>query len=141
MLLVNDVYQYFDQRYRILWRANQSVYWINIGTDNALPELISYDTLVGYLSDGHMSSVDDPFQSFILTLILSYEVGSIKPESQIYNLINESTGIPKSSSLFIGDSHLADYEGPTKNGFQARHLIRGHRCERVEINRKNDYLF
>lgn len=66
MLLVNDVYQYFDQRYRVLWRANQSVYWINIDASDALPELISYDNLVGYLSDGYMSFVDDPYQSFIL---------------------------------------------------------------------------
>lgn len=66
MLLVNDVYQYFDQRYRVLWRANQSVYWINIDSDDALPELISYEKLVGYLSDGHMSCADDPFQAFLL---------------------------------------------------------------------------
>lgn len=66
MLLVNDVYQYFDQRFRILWRANSSVYWINIDADDALPELISYKTLVSYLSDGHMHFVEDPYQSFVL---------------------------------------------------------------------------
>ena len=77
---------------------------------------------------------------FQLQKFLSYEVGFIKPEFQIYDLINEVTGIPKASSLFIGDTYLADYEGPIKNGFQARHLIHGHRCENYVIGTLTDIL-
>lgn len=66
MLLVNDVYQYLSRRYRILWRAQQIIYWIDIDEDKALPEQISLEALVGYLSDEQMHSIEDPFESMIL---------------------------------------------------------------------------
>lgn len=77
---------------------------------------------------------------FKLQKFLSYEVGFIKPESKIYDLISESTEIPKSSILFIGDTYLADYEGPIKNGFQARHLVRDELCEGIKIGSLGDIL-
>ena len=66
MLLVNDVYQYLSRRYRILWKAQQTVYWIDIDKSNALPEQISLDVLVGFLSDELMHFIEDPFESVIL---------------------------------------------------------------------------
>ena len=66
MLLVNDVYKYLSKRYRILWRAQQAVYWIDIDHPNALPVLVSFDTLKAYLSNEQMQFVPDPFESIIL---------------------------------------------------------------------------
>jgi len=57
---------------------------------------------------------------------LSYEVGFIKPEPQIYHRIVKDLCVTSARCLFIGDTFIADYEGPIKNGMQARHLIRGH---------------
>lgn len=53
---------------------------------------------------------------------LSYEVGAIKPEKEIYDWIARKSGVPPEQTLFVGDSRLADYEGPLKYGFQALHL-------------------
>lgn len=56
---------------------------------------------------------------------LSYEIGAIKPDREIYESIVTGTGLAREQILFIGDTLLADYEGPTQFGFQAKHLIRG----------------
>jgi FMN phosphatase YigB (HAD superfamily) len=61
-----------------------------------------------------------PFLKF-----LSYEVGYIKPEVKMYQYIVERAGVNAEHCLFIGDTVLADYEGPKKFGFNAKHLIRG----------------
>lgn len=55
---------------------------------------------------------------------LSYEVEAIKPEREIYDWIVRESGIPADQTLFIGDTRLADYEGPLKYGFRALHLVR-----------------
>lgn len=55
---------------------------------------------------------------------LSYEVGAIKPEREIYDWIVRKSGIPANQALFVGDTRLADYEGPLKYGFRALHLVR-----------------
>lgn len=55
---------------------------------------------------------------------LSYEVGAIKPEQEIYDWIVRKSGVPAKQTLFIGDTRLADYDGPIKYGFRAQHLVR-----------------
>ncbi|HCS65497.1 MAG TPA: haloacid dehalogenase [Cellvibrio sp.] len=55
---------------------------------------------------------------------LSYEVGYIKPEREIYQWIIEKAQVQPEQCLFVGDTFLADYEGPKHFGFQARHLTR-----------------
>lgn len=55
---------------------------------------------------------------------LSYEVGAIKPEQEIYDWIVRKSGVPAKQTLFVGDTRLADYEGPLKYGFRALHLVR-----------------
>jgi putative transposase len=66
MLLVNDVYQYGRRLFRILWRDSNLAYWIDIGSDNALPELISVATLIKLLEEENISYAADPFESFLL---------------------------------------------------------------------------
>jgi HAD superfamily hydrolase (TIGR01549 family) len=57
---------------------------------------------------------------------LSYEVGFIKPEPLMYHRIVTDLCVDSAQCLFIGDTVIADYQGPIKNGMQARHLTRGH---------------
>jgi FMN phosphatase YigB (HAD superfamily) len=55
---------------------------------------------------------------------LSYEVGYIKPEREIYGWLTEQADVTPDQCLFVGDTWLADYEGPKQFGFHARHLNR-----------------
>lgn len=55
---------------------------------------------------------------------LSYEVGAIKPGQEIYDWIVRKSGIPADQTLFVGNTRLADYDGPRKYGFSALHLVR-----------------
>jgi len=61
--------------------------------------------------------------SFIRSL--SYEVGCIKPEPGIYQDVVNQTKIPPEKCFFVGDSFLADYEGPRGFGMIGYHLVRG----------------
>lgn len=60
---------------------------------------------------------------------LSYEVGFIKPEPQMYHRIVTDLCVTSAQCLFMGDTFIADYEGPIQNGMQARHLTRGRSLE------------
>ncbi len=55
---------------------------------------------------------------------LSYELGTIKPEPEIYAWILKAAGVDAAETLFIGDTFIADYEGPLKMGIPALHLTR-----------------
>ena len=54
----------------------------------------------------------------------SYEVGAIKPESQIYQYLIDKLQCHAKDILFIGDTPLADYSGPTEFGMSARLIKR-----------------
>ena len=54
----------------------------------------------------------------------SYEVGAIKPESQIYQYLIDKLQCHAKDILFIGDTLLADYSGPTEFGMSARLIKR-----------------
>lgn len=69
---------------------------------------------------------------------LSYEVGYIKPEPEIYQWIVNRAAINPARCLFVGDTLLADYEGPRTFGFNARHLIRGAKQENEIIGALSD---
>lgn len=55
---------------------------------------------------------------------LSYEVGAIKPEPEIYQWILERSSLKPEEILFVGDTRVADFEGPMACGFNARQLVR-----------------
>lgn len=69
--------------------------------------------------------IDKLLPQFNFARHLSYELGAIKPDREIYESIVAGTGLAPGQILFIGDTSLADYEGPTQFGFQAKHLVRG----------------
>ena len=55
---------------------------------------------------------------------LSYEVGFIKPDREMYEFVVNRSGVTQSQAIFVGDTLHADYDGPKKFGFNARHLVR-----------------
>lgn len=65
---------------------------------------------------------------------LSYELGTIKPEPEIYAWILKTAGVDAAETLFIGDTFIADYEGPIKMGIPALHLTRKGRTMPNEIS-------
>lgn len=54
----------------------------------------------------------------------SYEVGAIKPEPQIYQYLIDRLGCQTKDVLFIGDTPLADFNGPKAFGMSARLIDR-----------------
>ena len=55
-------------------------------------------------------------------LILSYDVGHIKPETQIYQYVCDKLSLPADAILFTGDTISADVDGPKAFGMQAIHI-------------------
>jgi HAD superfamily hydrolase (TIGR01549 family) len=68
--------------------------------------------------------IDKLLSQFNFGRHLSYEIGAIKPDREIYESILSGKGLVPGQILFVGDTLLADYEGPTQFGFQAKHLVR-----------------
>lgn len=54
----------------------------------------------------------------------SYEVGAIKPDPKIYQHIVDQLACQAEDVLFIGDTPLADVQGPTAFGMSARLIDR-----------------
>ena len=72
------------------------------------------------------------------TYAWSYEVGAIKPEPKIYQSLIEQLGCQTSEVLFIGDTALADFTGPTAFGMSARLINRKNGQTLTEV--LNDIL-
>ena len=68
--------------------------------------------------------IDRLLSDYTFIKCLSYEVGAIKPESEIYDDIVTKSGVAASQILFVGDTYIADVEGPLNYGFHALHLQR-----------------
>lgn len=108
--------------------------------DDVLPTL---ETLVGIdIAIGICSNLATPYGEVIDRLLpgfnfiksLSYETGAIKPEPAMYDDIVIKSDIPISQTWFVGDTWLADYDGPMRYGFHARHLVRDNSVEDYQIN-------
>ena len=61
---------------------------------------------------------------FFDVVVFSYEVGAIKPEPQIYEVIQSYFGCEFSEMLFIGDHPILDVETPLSLGMSARLIER-----------------
>lgn len=69
-------------------------------------------------------AVDLLLGDFKFLRCLSYDVGFIKPETGIYQFLITQANVPPQSCFFIGDTFIADYQGPLKFGMNALHLVR-----------------
>jgi HAD superfamily hydrolase (TIGR01549 family) len=76
-------------------------------------------TICSNLAKPYGAIIDRLLPDFSFTRILSYEVGYIKPDDGIYDAILNRTSHRKERILFIGDTFIADYEGPIQYGFHA----------------------
>jgi len=84
--------------------------------------------------------IDKLLPQFNFARHLSYEIGAIKPDREIYESIVAGTGLAPGQILFIGDTWSADYEGPTKFGFEAKHLVRSQPSEGNNITSLTEIL-
>lgn len=92
------------------------------------------------LANPYGEIIDRLLSEFSFSKYLSYEIGFIKPENQMYDAIVKMRSIRKEEILFVGDTLLADYEGPIKYGFQARHLCRTQASHDQSIQSLKDIL-
>ena len=63
---------------------------------------------------------------------LSYEVGFVKPSPEIYQLCTQLLGASAQSCLFVGDSYVADVEGPRAVGMSSVLIDRTGLSDRKE---------
>lgn len=68
--------------------------------------------------------------NFFDAVVFSYEVGAIKPEHQIYEVIQAYFGCEFSEMLFIGDHPILDVATPLSLGMSAR-LIDRHKHQKL----------
>lgn len=61
--------------------------------------------------------------------IYSYEAGCHKPDNAIYQACLNTLQLPAEQCLFVGDTYLADYQGPNAAGMLGVHLLRSGRSD------------
>jgi hypothetical protein len=66
MLLVNDVIQYGERKFRILALMPEGFLWICIDEDRGFPELVSDALIENAIVSGDLRKIDDPFSSLAL---------------------------------------------------------------------------
>lgn len=93
---------------------------LNALTQNGIPMAICSN-----LAKPYGAIVDKLLPDYTFIRCLSYEVGAIKPEKAMYEQILHNSALEAHQVLFVGDTLLADYDGPRQFGFQALHLRRG----------------
>lgn len=70
---------------------------------------------------------------FFDAVVFSYEVGAIKPEPQIHEVIQAYFGCEFSEMLFIGDNPILDVETPLSLGMSARLIERQENQKLLDI--------
>ncbi|MBM5570534.1 MULTISPECIES: HAD family hydrolase [Deefgea] len=77
------------------------------------------------------SNLAQPYGSKVMELLpsadvyaMSYELGCIKPEPQIYQYVLDKLNLPANECIFIGDSEYADQDGPIAMGMDGRLVSR-----------------
>lgn len=70
------------------------------------------------------AAIDLLLKDHQLLKVLSYETGFIKPEPGIYQAAINQLQLPPEDCLFVGDTLLADYDGPRAFGMRSFHLTR-----------------
>ncbi|MFC7642797.1 HAD family hydrolase [Streptosporangium lutulentum] len=68
-------------------------------------------------------------------VITSVEVGWRKPHPKIYAAALDALGVQASSAVFVGDTHVPDYEGPERAGMTAFLIDPHHRVAVPETRR------
>jgi HAD superfamily hydrolase (TIGR01549 family) len=109
----------------------------------ALEELIEAKidlAICSNLAKPYGEIIDRLLPDYSFTRVLSFEVGFIKPDYGIYDAILNQTGYKKENVLFVGDTFIADYEGPVRYGFHALHLCRNQSVHEHQIELLSDVI-
>jgi putative hydrolase of the HAD superfamily len=73
-------------------------------------------------------------------VVLSVDVGRRKPHPRMYAAALDALRVPAAEAVFVGDSYLADYAGPTAAGMTAL-LIDPAKSAEVPDDRRIDSVF
>lgn len=92
------------------------------------------------LAQPYSAVIDNLLAGFDLKKFLSYELGAIKPEVQVYESILSHFNCAAEQCLFIGDTLEADYAGPIAVGMKALHLNRSGAIQSYQISSLIDVL-
>lgn len=111
-----------------------------IPTLNALQSRGTRIGLCSNLAQPYGAVIDKLLTDFELEHFLSYELGAIKPEAQIYESILSRFNCEPDQCLFIGDTFEADYAGPLAMGMRALHLTRSSATQPHQISSLIDVL-
>lgn len=76
------------------------------------------------LAKPYGAAISQLLAGYSFTKILSFECGFIKPEPSIYKFAATEMNVDAANCLFVGDTLLADVQGPCNAGMQALHLVR-----------------
>lgn len=101
MFMPNDVYQFSSNRFRVLWSNRDIVFWIDIDDKNALPLAYEKKELEGYMADGDLLSIRDPFESLTLS---APKAGSKAEEIQNRAWMTIKDCIGKEPEIFLRDT-------------------------------------
>jgi HAD superfamily hydrolase (TIGR01549 family) len=102
----------------------------------ALNALQSSDIKIGLcsnLAQPYGAVIDRLLAGFNIEQFLSYELGTIKPETQMYESILSRFNCEAEQCLFIGDTFEADYSGPIAMGMKALHLTRSGATQQNQV--------
>jgi HAD superfamily hydrolase (TIGR01549 family) len=111
-----------------------------IPTLNALQSRGIIIGLCSNLAQPYGAVIGSLLADFDLEQFLSYELGTIKPEAQIYESILSRFNCEPNKCLFIGDTFEADYSGPIAMGMKAFHLTRSGATQPHQISSLVDVL-
>ena len=67
MFMPNDVYAWDEKRIRILWSNQQTIFWIDIDDDRALPQIASKSDFEHFMARKELLSIADPYIKFSMT--------------------------------------------------------------------------
>lgn len=104
--------------------ASLTLYYDVIPTLSALQSLNIPFAICSNLAQPYGKAIDLLLGEYSFIRSLSYEVGCIKPEPGIYQTVVNQSKVAPEKCLFVGDTLLADYEGPREFGMRAYHLVR-----------------
>ncbi len=111
-----------------------------IPTLNALQSRGIRIGLCSNLAQPYGAAIGSLLADFNLEQFLSYELGAIKPETQIYQSILSRFNCESDHCLFVGDTFEADYSGPMAVGMKSLHLTRSGATEQYQISSLVDML-
>lgn len=78
--------------------------------------------LCSNLASDYVTALRNALPERLEVEVLSCKVGAIKPEPMIYARVLDGLQIEPSRVLFVGDTPLADIEGPRAAGVKAVHV-------------------